>query len=133
MAVRTWVVRPDREFVTEEGTVGVVSQEAVVKALVDAAIVLDRAGGTIAVSVARARTGIEGEAVTTAVMVTWKDRTDARRAPEAATPLPEGTLQLPDIPERHGTEVEANGRPVGVNAAGEEVDESDLPEHLRGL
>jgi hypothetical protein len=160
--VRTWLVRPDRELQTESGPIPFVSDEALAGALVQASVMLNRAGGTLAVSVGRERTGVPNEAVTTAAMVTWKDRTDARPAPElpgaehawkkgfeahaaaaseAFVRSPEATVE--DLDRELQSEVDAaaaapgveqrEGHPVSVAADGLEVDESDVPPHLRGV
>lgn len=115
MAQRRWQVRPDQAIETSEGTLGVVSQDALIKAVYDAAIMLDRAGGVASVVVGRTPTGLQGEMVTTGAVVEWKDRTDARAQPEkpVAVHTEPAPLAL----------VEAEERP--------EVDESELPPELR--
>ena len=74
---RPWAVRPDQEN-------GVLSREALIAALVDAATMLDIAGGCLEVVVGRAPTDVPGEMVMTGAMLCWKDRTDAKpqREPE---------------------------------------------------
>jgi hypothetical protein len=82
---RPWAVRPDQEN-------GVLSREALIAALVDAATMLDIAGGCLEVVVGRAPTDVPGEMVMTGAMLCWKDRTDAKpqREPEVqVTPEPE--------------------------------------------
>jgi hypothetical protein len=82
---RPWAVRPDQEN-------GVLSREALIAALVDAATMLDIAGGCLEVVVGRAATDVPGEMVMTGAMLCWKDRTDAKpqREPEVqVTPAPE--------------------------------------------
>lgn len=66
MNQRRWKVRPD-EY-------GVVSQDAFLKALIDGGIVMHRLGGVLMVVQGRAPTDLEGEMVTTEVIVTWQDR-----------------------------------------------------------
>jgi hypothetical protein len=75
--VRKWMVRPRPET-------GLVERQDVIEALVDAAAVLDCVGGALAVVQQREPTEVFGEMVTTAVLIEWKDRTDARSQPEAA-------------------------------------------------
>lgn len=73
---RSWAVRPD-----ETGTV---SRQALVDAFVDAATILDLAGGCLEVVVGRAPTNVPGEMVMTGAVLCWKDRTDAKAQPEVA-------------------------------------------------
>jgi len=135
VAQRTWLVRPDHQVSSVDGgVIAAVSQESLLKAVMDGAIVLDRCGGHLAVSLDRTQTGVPGERVTTGAMVTWKDRTDARPAPEQDSPSVLAVAAEPSAPvERSPAPAEQNGAvPVGVSASGEEVDESDVPPELRG-
>jgi hypothetical protein len=80
---RPWAVRPDQEN-------GVLSREALIAALVDAATMLDIAGGCLEVVVGRAPTDVPGEMVMTGAMLCWRDRTDAKPTSErAVTVVPE--------------------------------------------
>lgn len=132
MAQRKWLVRPDHQIQTLDGDViAAVSQEQLVKAVYDLAIVLDRAGGVGSIIVARTPTGVEGERVTTGALCEWKDRTDAR-------PQPERDAQIPVEPpaENGHTPGDAELAQALVAAADSEaelptVDEQDLPGHLR--
>src|ERR1019366_1505169 len=72
---------------TPLGDINVVSQDALVKALVDAAVVLDMSGGVLMVQLGRVPTGIENEMVTSGALVTWMDRGDARPQPEATVDI----------------------------------------------
>lgn len=104
---------------------GVVSQDALIKAVYDAAIMLDRAGGVASVVVGRAPTGLDGEMVTTGAVVEWKDRTDARAQPEKAStvheePAPLALVEDPPVVDDY------NPQPGEV-----EVDERDVPPALR--
>lgn len=76
MLKRTWGVRPD-----ETGTV---SREALIGALVDAATMLDLAGGYLEVAVGRAPTDIPDEMVMTGVLINWKSRASGVNEPEQA-------------------------------------------------
>jgi hypothetical protein len=118
MALRKWGVRPDHYVDTAEGQLAAVSQDALVKALYDAAIILDRAGGVASVVVGRAPTGLPGEFVTTGAVVEWKDRTDAKAQPETKV-----TVQTEPTPLQL---VDDYNPPAGV-----EVDERDVPPELR--
>lgn len=81
---RRWAVQPDHERMTPDGPVGAVSREALDQAFLDAAALIWVAGGTIATVSGRARTEVEGEMVTTGLVLEWKDRTDAAEQPERA-------------------------------------------------
>lgn len=73
--LRRWQVPPD-----ESGTM---SREALIGALIDAAALLDIAGGGLTVLVGRERTNLPGEMVMTGAVLEWRDRTDAKAQPEA--------------------------------------------------
>lgn len=130
---RTWVVRPDREVTTTGDLISAVSQEALMKALVDAAIMLDRAGGCLFVQLIRAETGVPGERVTTLAQVEWKDRTDARPQPEQTGELeplrvvPEPELPAEVVPVEQDEDIYADAEPNEIA-----VDESAVPAGLRG-
>lgn len=74
---RRWQVHPDET--------GQVSREALIGALIDAAAILDIAGGTLSVVTGRAPTGLPGEMVMTGAILEWRDRTDAKPQPEQAS------------------------------------------------
>jgi hypothetical protein len=131
MAQRLWLVRPDHEVPTvapetysPDGVIAAVSQQALGKAVLDGVVMLDRAGGVLSVTVSRAQTGVPGERVTSGAMVEWKDRTDARPAPEQDGP------SVPVAPPNGPVEAV----PVAVTGEREmpEVDERDVPPELRG-
>lgn len=73
---RPWAVRPDQG--------DVLSREALISALIDAATMLDIAGGCLEVVVGRMPTGVPGEMVMTGAMLCWRDRTDAKPQAEQA-------------------------------------------------
>lgn len=123
---RVWMVTPDRLAVTATGEqLEVVSQEALVKAFYDAAIVMDRLGGCVFVQANRGSTGVNGEKVTTLAQVVWKHRTDARETPEQP-----GTLVAAPAPAAEPVELapEATGDSDGEFV---DVDESAVPLRLR--
>lgn len=122
MAIRKWGVRPDYLFRSGDVEVAAVSQDALVKALYDAAIVLDREGGFISVSTGRAHTDLEGEMVTTGAVVEWKDRTDARPQPEKQSAVTEPPLAL--VEDEPADDYDPEPGEV-------EVDERDVPPALR--
>lgn len=112
---RPWAVRPDQEN-------GVLSREALIAALVDAATMLDIAGGCLEVVVGRAPTDVPGEMVMTGAMLCWKDRTDARPQQEArvqVTPMPEpemvGPGELDGLTEAQDEKNRAFGADDGSN------------------
>lgn len=87
--IRSWAVRPDAR--------GVVTREMLIEAFVDAATMLDLAGGTLEVVVGRAATGVPNEMYMTGAVLMWKDRTDAKAQAEVAvqvTPEPEPLVEL---------------------------------------
>lgn len=141
MAQRTWKAIADQPVVDGEGNeVGrIVSQESLAKAMVDAAIVLDRVGGCVFVAVKRQATGVPNEMLTSDAVVTWQDRAFPKDAPESAdTGTGAGVPAAPPVTEA------ALAEPVPA-AAGDgerppqdydpenppEVDESDIPVEMR--
>lgn len=130
--IRRWTVQPDMEIPTAFGPLPVVSRGQLVESMLDAASLLDRAGGGVSVVVGRERTGVEHEMVTTGAVFEWRDRTDAKPAPEPRQQvLPEPTLPEPPDPEDDPTTFRA-GEPVDDINDGldpsmlEEEDESSL-------
>ena len=88
MAIRRWSVPPDLQIQTHEhGPIAIVSRQSLEAAVFDALSMVDRAGGTFSVVVGRHPTDLPGEMVTTGAIVEWKDRTDAKEAPERAVEL----------------------------------------------
>jgi hypothetical protein len=91
MAVRRRVLSPDAVMDTQGyGPVPYVSDAAFLEAVLAAAQTVALAGGVLSVVVDRHPTDYESEMVTTAAMVEWRDRTDAKPQPEptAATKPP---------------------------------------------
>ncbi len=82
MSIRTWRVPPSAQIDLEDGTYPVVTQEDLAKAVVDGAIIVDRAGGCLLLAVKRVPTGVPNEYVTVEALVTWQDRTNAKAQPE---------------------------------------------------
>lgn len=79
MAVRSWRVGPDEIRRTLGGReIACVSRQAQADAIMDAVIACDRFGGVIGVIYGRATTGLDGEMVTTGLIINWQDRADAR-------------------------------------------------------
>lgn len=87
--IRRWQVHPDRERALVTGEiVEYVSREAMVDALLDGAAMIDRAGGVLTLLVRRTPTELDGEMLTTHVVLEWKDRTNAKPNAEQAAPAP---------------------------------------------
>lgn len=87
--IRSWAVRPDAR--------GVVTREMLIEAFVDAATMLDIAGGALQVVVGRTKTDVPNEMVMTGAVLEWRDRTDAKPQAEVAasvTPQPEPLEQV---------------------------------------
>jgi len=89
MAQRTVKVAPDSLVRTLGGQeIAVVSRDRQMQVLCDFAVICDIAGGTI--SSIYGRTQIDdGEFVTTAMLVHWRDRTDAKPQQEEAVAFEE--------------------------------------------
>jgi hypothetical protein len=94
---------------------GVVTREALLEAMIDAATFLDFAGGVLSVVTQRQPTGLPGEMVTTGAVVEW--RHDAR-----VQPRPE---QFEQEPERGIADVVRNGEVV--NTVSVEMTETGYP------
>jgi hypothetical protein len=138
MAIRSWLVRPDREILTDLGVLAVVSREALVEGILDAVSLIDRAGGGFTVYASRAATGVPNEMVTTAVMVEWRDRTDAKAQPErpseyAPATYPDGTTdETTEALDVIADAAAARRPPDGFDeSALEEEDLSEVPEGAR--
>jgi hypothetical protein len=159
MAIRRWLVEPDTVKDTQTyGPLAVVSREAFVDAVLDAVSLVDRSGGGFTVFSSRHPTDVEHEMVTTAVMIEWRDRTDAKPQPERpSAPVQAPPIDLDDpanahiasqvgrAPVREGVDPQiaenlevitdaaaADGSPDGLDeAALEEEDLSEVPEGAR--
>lgn len=105
MAVRRWAVR------APEGQI--VDRNELVAAIMDGEAMIWRAGGVLTIMPHREPTDLPGEMVTTAVVIEWKDRTDARTQPEV--PSPPIAAPAPVAPEPADVEVL---EPVLVGAGG---------------
>ena len=145
---RKWYVWPHPQT-------GAVERQDLVNALADAAAVLDRIGGVLAVVQERVPSGAPGEMVSAVVVIEWKDRTDAKPQLEQPTqvvapPEPEPAPE-PDGEDDQQTEgaliygagpdgvvtasvVAAPGDPIGDGldeSTLEEEDVSSVPETVR--
>jgi len=87
--IRRWHVEPDMEVQTADGDVLAISREALIMAAADACVMADRAGGGFSMWFDRFPTGLPGEMVTTGAIVEWRDRTDAKAAPERTSGQPQ--------------------------------------------
>jgi len=153
VSIRSWQAVPSQQLELEGRVWPVVAQEDLIKALLDGAILLDRAGGCLTVVLQRRPTPLPNEYVTVAAVVQWADRTNAKPQPEAqgldvVEPEPvsgellEGDeLRAAMADPSIGVGVEAgsaNGSPDLADELAQalpeqpDVDESDVPEHLRG-
>jgi hypothetical protein len=143
MAVRRIAIRP-REGFTDTGEYvrdDAVTRDDVIRGLMDAEALLHFAGGVVTVIVGREPTDVPGEMRTNGVLIEWKDRTDAKPAPEAAGQVVEPTPEPPVAEPPHPAspaEVAALERddddddPEGdLLPDPDEEDLSSIPEHLR--
>jgi hypothetical protein len=117
MAVRRWQVRPDVGVPVDDGMIGAVSRESFVDAVLDGVAMLDRSGGMLQIVVGREPTDLPGEMVTNGVVIEWRDRTDAKAAPEQPTeviaredPDPEPEV----LEEQLKVEIESDGPELPV-------------------
>jgi hypothetical protein len=83
VSIRSWQASASHQVELEGKVWPVVTQEDLIKALVDGAVVLDRAGGCLQVVLQRVPTGVPNEYLTVAGLVVWMDRTNAKPQPEA--------------------------------------------------
>jgi hypothetical protein len=146
--IRRWHVEPDMEVQTADGDVLAISREALIMAAADACVMADRAGGGFSMWFDRFPTGLPGEMVTTGAIVEWRDRTDAKAAPErqsgqpqrAEEPAPLSSVNVPmqaytnepppedDPTQYHGGELRDDIGDGLDPATLEEEDESALEE-----
>jgi hypothetical protein len=138
MAVRTRTVYPDTVINTPRGQIAVVSENAYLDAVAGAAQMQQFSGGILTIQVSREPTGVDHERVTTAALITWQDRTDARPQPERAAQVVEPPQAIePSLFER--TETEETTAHAAADSIGdgldlatlEEEDLSAVPEALR--
>lgn len=128
--IRRWRVEPDIEVETQDGLVPAVSVEALINATVDACVMAYRAGGGFSVWQQRYKTGLEGEAVTLSAIVEWRDRTDAKPAPERV----QDTVTPEQVTAMYAAEPEPQDDPTlyrggeYVDDIGDGIDPSALPE-----
>jgi hypothetical protein len=142
VSIRSWQAQPSQQIELEGKVWPVVSQEDLIKALLDGAILLDRAGGCLTVVLQRKATPMPNEMVTCAAVVQWADRTNAKAQPETpgldvVEPTPaEEPLEVMEPDEAAKLAValaaEAEAAENGAEPELPDVDESDVPEHLRG-
>jgi len=121
--IRRWHVEPDMEVQTADGDVLAISREALIMAAADACVMADRAGGGFSMWFDRFPTGLPGEMVTTGAIVEWRDRTDAKAAPERQSGQPQ-RLEA----NLHGEFVE----PVVTQPVAEEPPPEDDPTQYKG-
>jgi hypothetical protein len=138
VSIRTWQAHPSAEIDLATGRYPVVTQEDLLKAVVDGAVMVDRAGGCLIVAVTRIPTGVPHEMVTTGALVTWQDRTNAKAQPEPSV-IPAATLRDGDggeidldseghtLAERAGEKAAdlAGSLDDGLHVDPDAVDESD--------
>jgi hypothetical protein len=150
MSIRSWQAVPSHQIELDGKVWPVVTQEDLLKAIADGAIMLDRAGGCLQVVLQRQPTPMPNEMVTVAAVVVWMDRTNAKAQPEtrgldvveAAPAEPELAQMMPlqeainaedaaYLAERMAEQREQRrGEPEPILQA-PDVDESDVPEALR--
>lgn len=136
--IRRWLVTPDVEVQTAQGPLAVVSPDLLAHELAQAATILYREGGLLSIVQSREPGLIEGEMLPTGVVFEWRDRTDAKEAPERpAEAVPPATAQqLEELVLVGREETDFLQRPPADERAvpldEEEVDESSIPVALRG-
>lgn len=118
MAWRAVRVGPDSVYTTLEGRqFGVVSRQRQAEKIIDFLTVMDVVGGGFTVLPARESTGVDGEMVTTELLLKWQDRSDAK--PQYEEPVQfEGDTgvglfgsTVADLPEDPGVEIEYADEP----------------------
>lgn len=122
--LRRWVVYPDMEIQTPNGPLPIVSRAAFAEAMSDLMAMIDRAGGGGTIVSGRERTGVEGEMATTGLVFEWRDRTDAKPAPEQRTHV------LPDVEVSAAQAIQDHAEELAALAA-EEPPEGDDPTTFR--
>jgi hypothetical protein len=139
VARRAKIVRPDSEVPGigpdgEDVMIPQVSVQALAAAVLEGVQVVNFSGGVLEVIVSRVPTGFPEERVTSAAIVRWKDRTDARSQPEHDGPAI--TRPPADVAPEDGHDREEEALAVAAAANGGaavdlDVDESSVPPHLR--
>lgn len=134
--VRRRQVLPDTAVYTQTyGEIPVVSDEAWITAVVEAAQVQAFSGGVVTTLVHRHPTDLEGEMVTTHGVIEWKDRTDAKAQPEAhsvmAEPAPEPEPVVEEPSDEEPQEPLAESPDGFDHSRLDEEDVAAIPEPLR--
>jgi hypothetical protein len=113
----------------------IVTQDDLIKAMVDAAVVVDRCGGCIALTAMRVPTGVPNEMLTTRALVSWQDRTNAKPQPEPSALAPQPEMLDEELHAKQREEIESE-TPLddGLHVDPDAVDESDpeLQAAIRG-
>lgn len=140
MSIRTWEAGQSAQIQLGGEIYPVVTQDDLIKAVVDGSIACDRLGGTLFVVLQRIPTGTPNEMVTTRALVTWQDRTTAKPQPEEsaladAAPL-ESTEPPAPAPAAAVEDPDAGEQPTAVFDDGlrvdpEAVDLADVPQELQ--
>ena len=140
VSIRTWEVPASAQITIGEQDYPIVTQDDLIKAMVDAAVVVDRAGGCIALTVMRVPTGVPNEMLTTRALVSWQDRTNAKPQPEPSA-LTQPAEDLTETEAAHHAAVDAQDATAspdtfddGLHVDPDAVDESDpgLQAAIRG-
>lgn len=119
MSIRTRDVPPSQQIQIGESVYPVVTLEDLSQALMQAAVVLDLAGGCLGVVLQRLDTGVPNEKVTTRALVTWQDRTNAKPQVEPsalesgeAQPVAEQLEPLYEHPPAEVDPAPVSGEPI---------------------
>ena len=138
MSIRSWQAEASHQVELEGKVWPVVTQDDLCKALLDGAVVLDRAGGCLQVVLQRQPTGLPNEYLTVAAIVVWQDRTNAKAQPESTgleivAPAAMETEPPPEPAPNGDAELgEQELAAVAALTDSPDVDESAVPPELRG-
>jgi hypothetical protein len=89
VSIRARDIPASAQMETADGVIPIVTQEDLIRAMTDAAVVLDLSGGCVSVVVQRVPSGVPNEMFTSRAILTWQDRTNAKPQPEQTATLPQ--------------------------------------------
>jgi hypothetical protein len=127
VAIRSRAVRPDAVLETAVGGIPHVTDEAFIRAVVDAATTLCMVGGELRIVLQRVPTEFANESLTAAALIEWRNHTEAKAQPEphVAPRAETGELFFSDEPVD-----DVSGHDRETRDEVRELDEADVDDQI---